>query len=68
MIRLHDLHHGLSRADARTMVDWINAELERDAAPVGTRPEGRDGAAGLVRSTSDAVTPKAAGAQPKDQP
>jgi hypothetical protein len=35
MIRLRDLKHGLSPADARTMVDWINAELARDAAQAG---------------------------------
>lgn len=42
MIRLRDLQHGLSDADARTMVDWINAELERDAAIGDTHPKGGD--------------------------
>ena len=37
-------------------------------APVGTRPKGGDPERGSMRSTSDAVTPKAAGAPTEQEP
>jgi hypothetical protein len=46
----------LSVPESAVLVPVVHVEaVEQDPAPVGTRPEGQDGAAGLVRSTSDAV-------------
>lgn len=47
---------------ARTFADKVSAG-EHAPAPAGTRPQGGDGETGSMRSTSDAVTAKPAGAQ-----